>query len=214
MCLRGRLHITLECHACFEWLVPVLEKFRKIWPQIDVDIRPGLAFDAINALRKEDVDLVITSDPETAPEMEFTALFDYEPVFVAAASHRLAGKQSVEAEDFVGETLITYPVDPSRLDIFNMLLNPARVSPARVRQVELTAVILMLVASGQGVSVLPDWVVRTTRQSEDFLALKITRKGLTRRMFAATRQGEKVKPYLAYFLRLAGQEAVKLQRGL
>ena len=39
----GRLHIAIECHACFEWLFPVLEQFRKKWPDVDVDIRPGLA---------------------------------------------------------------------------------------------------------------------------------------------------------------------------
>lgn len=25
----GRMHIAIECHACFEWLFPVLESFRK-----------------------------------------------------------------------------------------------------------------------------------------------------------------------------------------
>ena len=45
----GRLHIAIECHACFEWLLPVLESFRKAWPEVDVDIRPGLAFDALPA---------------------------------------------------------------------------------------------------------------------------------------------------------------------
>ena len=47
----GRLHIAIECHACFEWLFPVLESFRKAWPDVDVDIRPGLAFDACRLLR-------------------------------------------------------------------------------------------------------------------------------------------------------------------
>ena len=59
----GRLHIAIECHACFEWLFPVLELFRRAWPDIDVDIRPGLAFDALPALQREEVDLVISSDP-------------------------------------------------------------------------------------------------------------------------------------------------------
>ena len=48
----GRLHIAIECHACFEWLFPVLEKFRKNWPDVDVDISPGLAFDALPAFKK------------------------------------------------------------------------------------------------------------------------------------------------------------------
>ena len=88
----GRMHIAIECHACFEWLFPVLEEFRKAWPDVDVDIRPGLAFDALPALQKEEVDLVVSSDPENLDGVDFTALFDYEPVFVAAASHPLGAK--------------------------------------------------------------------------------------------------------------------------
>ena len=67
----GRLHIAIECHACFEWLFPVLETFRKLWPEVDIDIRPGLAFDALPALQKEDVDVVISSDPENLVGVEF-----------------------------------------------------------------------------------------------------------------------------------------------
>jgi DNA-binding transcriptional LysR family regulator len=63
----GRLHIAIECHACFEWLFPVLEKFRHAWPDVDVDIRPGLAFGALPALVREEVDLVVSSDPEDLP---------------------------------------------------------------------------------------------------------------------------------------------------
>ena len=48
----GRMHIAIECHACFEWLFPVLEQFRKSWVDVDVDIRPGLAFDSLPALFK------------------------------------------------------------------------------------------------------------------------------------------------------------------
>jgi len=103
----GRLHIAIECHACFEWLFPVLEAFRKAWPDVDVDIRPGLAFDAMPALRKEEVDLVVSSDPEDLPDTDFTPLFDYEPVFLASANHPLAQKAFIEAEDFRGENLIS-----------------------------------------------------------------------------------------------------------
>ncbi len=209
----GRLFIAIECHACFEWLLPVLEQFRKAWPEVDVDIRLGLSFDAMNALRREEVDLVISSDPDDEADIEFTPLFDYEPVFVASSANVLAQKEVIEAEDFRGQTLITYPVDRSRLDIYKLLLSPARVEPAAIRQVELTAVVLMLVASNRGVAVLPDWVVREVRRSSDFITRRITSSGLTRRMFAATRDDEKTRPYMAHFIRLARQEAVKLQRG-
>ena len=208
----GRLHIAMECHACFEWLLPVLEKFRKTWPDIDVDIRPGLAFDAIEGLQREEVDLVISSDPVDLPDLEFSPLFDYEPVFVSAAKHPLAAKKYVEAADFQGLSLITYPVDRSKLDVFTELLTAAHVEPRSIRQVELTAVILLLVASDRGVSVLPDWVVRDLRSDPDYAIRSLTKGGVTRRLFGATRTEETSKPFMAHFLKLARSEPVKLQR--
>lgn len=207
----GRLHIAIECHACFEWLFPVLEQFRKNWPDVDVDIRPGLAFGAMPALQKEEVDLVVSSDPENLPNVSFSHLFDYAPVFVASASHPLAQKGYVEAEDFRAETLITYPVERSRLDVFSQLLTPAKVEPGAVRQAELTAVILLLVASNRGVSVLPDWVVREVKYSSDYVTRPITEKGLTRALFAATRTEDLEKPYMQDLIQLAGEEARRLQ---
>ena len=207
----GRMHIAIECHACFEWLFPVLERFRRDWADVDVDIRPGLAFDALPALMKEEVDLVVSSDPEDIAGVEFIELFDYAPVFVASKDHPLAQKEYIEAADFRGETLITYPVERSRLDIFSQLLIPAKVEPAAVRQAELTAVILLLVASNRGVSVLPDWVVREVKYSSDYVTRPLTKNGLTRRLYAAIRSEERDKPYMQRLIELARVEARKLQ---
>lgn len=209
----GRLHIAIECHACFEWLFPVLEKFRHAWPEVDVDIRPGLAFGALPALMREEVDLVISSDPEDLPGVVFNPLFDYSPVFVASSQNPLALREFVEADDFRDQTLITYPMERSRLDIFSELLTHARVEPRSVRQVELTAVILMLVASNRGVAVLPDWVVREVKTNADYVTRPVTARGLTKRLYAATREEDAVKPFMAHFLRLGRTEPVKMQRG-
>ncbi len=209
----GRLHIAIECHACFEWLFPVLEQFRHAWPEIDVDIRPGLAFEALPALMREEVDLVVSSDPEQLPGLEFAPLFDYSPVFVASAQNPLAAKSYVEAEDFRDQLLITYPVDRTRLDIFTELLTPAKVEPRGIRQVELTSVILLLVASNRGVAVLPDWVLREVKYHADYVTRPLTAKGKTKRLYAATRSEDAAKPFMAHFIRLARTEPLKLQRG-
>jgi LysR family transcriptional regulator for metE and metH len=208
----GRLHMAIECHACFEWLFPVLEQFRQTWGEVDVDIRPGLAFDALPALQKQEVDLVVSSNPEDLPGIGFKPLFDYEPVFVASSQHPLAQKDHVEAADLRDEVLITYPVDRARLDVFTELLTPAKVEPRSIRQVELTAVILMLVASGRGVAVLPDWVVRELRTSSDYVTRPLTAAGKTKRLYAAIRDEDADKPYMAHLLKLAREIPVRLQR--
>lgn len=208
----GRLHIAIECHACFDWLFPVLEQFRHAWPEVDVDIRAGLAFDALPALLREEVDLVISSDPVTIPGVVFNPLFDYHPTFVAARSHPLAEKPWIGAEDFRDQTLITYPVGRDKLDVFTELLTPARVEPRAQRPVELTAVILMLVGSNRGVSVLPDWVLRDVRSNADYVTRPLGPQTITKRLYAATRAEDATKPFMAHFLRLGRSEPVKLQR--
>lgn len=209
----GRLHITLECHACYDWLFPVLEQFRRAWPDVDVDIRPGLAFDAMPALLREEVDLVISSDPEDTRDVIFHPLFDYQPTLIASAQSPLAAKDYVVAEDFRDQVVISYPVERARLDLFSTLLTPAGVEPRGHRQVELTAVILMLVASNRGVAVLPDWVLHEVRYRPDYVTRRVTAQGITKRMYAATRSADALLPFMAHFLRLARSEPVKLQRG-
>lgn len=209
----GRLHIAIECHACFDWLFPVLEMFRHAWPEIDVDIRAGLAFEALPALNREDVDLVISSDREPPPGIVFNPLFDYHPTFVGSAQNPLAAKDYITAEDFRDQVLITYPVSRDKLDVFTEILTPAKVEPRAQRTAELTAVILMLVGSNRGVAVLPDWVMREVKTNADYITRPLGPVVVTKRMYAATREEDAAKPYIAHFLRLARSEPVKLQRG-
>ncbi len=209
----GRLHIAMECHACFEWLFPVLEQFRHSWPDIDVDIRAGLAFEALAALNREEVDLVISSDPVKMDGVTFNPLFDYHPVFVAAAQNPLAQKPYISADDFRDQTLITYPVSRDRLDVFSEMLTPARVEPRATRAVELTAVILMLVAANRGVAVLPDWVLRDIKSNADYVTRPLGPGVITKRVYAATRTEDATTPFMAHFLKLGRSEPVKLQRG-
>lgn len=207
----GRLHIAIECHACFDWLFPVLEQFRHAWPEVDVDIRAGLAFEALPALAREEVDFVISSNPVALPGIVFNPLFDYEPRFVASSQNPLAQKAEIAAEDFRDEVLITYPVARDRLDVFTELLTPARVEPRAQRPVELTAVILMLVGSNRGVAVLPDWVLAQVRTNADYVTRPLAGRPV-KRLYAATREDDVTQPFMAHALRLARTEPVKLQR--
>ena len=101
------------------------------------------------------------------------------------------------------ETLIAYPMDRARLDAFTHFLDPAGVQPAAVREIELTDVILLLVASGRGVAVLPDWVLAREAGNPDLVTLPLGRRGVTRRLYAAIRAEDRALPYMQEMLQLA-----------
>lgn len=209
----GRLHIAMECHACFDWLLPVLDIFRRTWPEVDLDIRQRLAFGALPALARQEVDLVISSDPEEMAGIAYQPLFDYSPTLVVPAGHPLVAKGHADPADLAGETLITYPMDRARLDVFSQFLTPAGVEPAQTRTVELTAVALMLVASGRGVAVMPDWVLRRETANAEIAMLPLTRGGIIRRLYAALRSEDLAQPYMAHVLRLSRTEPLRMLRG-
>jgi len=208
----GRLHVAMECHSCLDWLLPVMDRFRRAWPEVDIDIRTSLTFQALPALVQERVDLVITSDPDPLDGVTYQPLFDYAPMLVVPAGHRLAERDFAEPEDLAGETLITYPMERARLDVFSHFLDPASVEPAAHRCVEQTAVILMLVASGRGVAVLPDWVVRAQGRTPELAALRLGGEGVLRRVHAALRTGDLGLPFMAHVLRLARTEPMRVLR--
>jgi len=58
---------------------------------------------------------------------------------------------------------------------------------------------------------LPDWVVREVKYSSDYVTRPLTKAGITRRLYAAVRTDDLDKPFMQHLLKLAGEEARKLQ---
>ncbi|VAW90706.1 Transcriptional activator MetR [hydrothermal vent metagenome] len=209
----GRLHITIECHSCFEWLIPTLDTYRQRWPDVEVDIRMGNNFAPLPSLIQGDVDLVISSDRIVNDALYFAPLFDFEALAIMPNDHILSQKHWLEPVDFADQVLITYPVATNRLDIFNHFLNPAKILPKEVRQSELTAMLLQLVASRRGIAVLPDWVLTEYLHANYVTARSLGESGLYGTVFAAIRKREASQAYLLDFIQLAQQAMLEKRTG-
>ena len=153
----GRIYMAIECHSCFEWLLPAIDAYRDRWADVELDIASGFHFAPLPALARGDLDLVITADPVDEPGIHYFPLFSYEAKLAIAKDHELVTKEWLEPKHLADETIISYPVDRSRLDLFTSFLDPAGVEPEHIRHAELTTMIVQLVASGRGVACLPNW---------------------------------------------------------
>ena len=188
---QGRLHMAIECHSCFQWLMPTIDRFRDHWQEVEVDIPSGHNFDPLPALAREQLDLVITADPQPLPGVHYEPLFRYEGLLAVAKQHRLAGKAFVRPDDLAEETLITYPVEHERLDVFTQFLDPAGVVPHEVRTAELTIMMMQLVASGRGVCALPNWALTEYLERDYVRALPLGENGVWSTLFAAIREEQR-----------------------
>jgi len=210
----GRLFMAIECHSCFEWLLPALNSYRESWADVELDISSGFHFAALPALARGDLDLVITADPVADDGFFYEPLFSYEAQLAISNQHPLIEKEWLEPEDFRQETLITYPVDRDRQNVFTDFLIPAGVEPASVRTAELTTMMIQLVASGRGVCCLPNWALHEYMEKSYVQTRSLGEEGLWPTLYAAVRADQAQASYVQAFFETARETSFDHLHGI
>lgn len=192
---QGALRITLECHTCYGWLLPVMDEFRKKWSEVEIDILPGFQPDPVGLLLQNKADVAIVDETELTEMVSYHSLFKYEMVAILPNEHPLTKKPWLEAEDFRGQTLITYAVPEERIDLCRKVLRPAGI-PVRRKTTELTMAIIQQVASQRGIAALPVWAVSEYLDKKYVTARSITKDKLMSEIWVASLTDNLNKDYV------------------
>lgn len=197
----GRLRLASECHSCFDWLMPILNVYRKTYPDVELDFATGFEPEPHQMLTDGDIDLLITASDLKIEGISYQPLFTYESRLVMSPAHRLASQTTISPADLADEILIAYPVEQSRLDVIAKFLKPANISPKKIRTTELTAMLIQLVASERGVSALPDWVA-VEYEKKGWVVSRPLGAGVYCQLYAGVRTSSMGMAYMAGFLGL------------
>lgn len=208
---QGQLRVALECHTCFDWLMPVMDEFRKRWPEVEIDLVSGFHSEPVELLRAGNADLVIGSD--YSAQYATYPLFRFEILTVMAQKHRLAAQRRLVAADFEGETLITYPVPEERIDLIREVLWPAGVQYSR-RTAELTVAILQLVASRRGIAALPNWAIKNYVDYDYVIARPVGEAGLWSDLYVSVPEALRQKAYVADFVKVIREQCAATLDGI
>jgi LysR family transcriptional regulator for metE and metH len=203
---RGTLRIGMECHPCYQWLLKVVSPYLVAWPDVDVDVKQRFQFGGIGALYAYEIDLLVTPDPLFRSGLSFEPVFDYEQVLVVGNDHPLAQEVAISPEQLLSETLITYPVELERLDIFSQFLHPANCSPKQHKTIETTDIMLQMVAAGRGVAALPGWLVAEYQSRMPVTSVRLG-TGMQKQIFLGQRSTDQKTDYLTAFIELAKKQS-------
>lgn len=209
----GELRIAVECHTCFDWLMPAMDSFRQHWPLVELDIVSGFHTDTVGLLLTYRADWAVVAEIEETAGIVHKPLFSYEMVGICSKDHHLAQKDIWQAEDFIDETLITYPVPDDMLDLLRKVLYPKGINPNR-RTSELTIAIIQLVASKRGIAALPYWAVKPYLERGYVVAKKITNEGLYSNLYAAFREIDQDIAFLDDFYETVKSQSFSTLPGL
>lgn len=203
---QGILRIGMECHPCYQWLLRVISPFLQQFADVDVDIRQAFTFGGLQALHGYDIDVLLTPDPLYLRSVDYTPVFHYQQALVIANNHPLAEKTWIQPDDLATQTLLTYPVEASRLDIFAQFLTPAGGSVHRHRHVENTEILLQMVSAVRGVAALPKWLVDEAAPALNLTTRPLGKNGLAKTLFMGTRRTDTHPQYLNRFIEMARQQ--------
>jgi len=209
----GDLRVAVECHSCFDWLMPAMDAFRETWDAVELDLVSGFHPDPVALLGERQADLVIVSQAERRPGLVFHPLFRFEMLALVPSGHPYARRRFITAKDFASETLVTYPIPDSRLDIVREVLGPAGINPPR-RTTALTVAILQLVASRRGLAVLPGWAVEPYLARGYVHACRVGREGLWSTLYAATSARSARLAYMRAFIETMRRVSFERLEGL
>jgi len=173
---RGVLRVSSGGYTEYHWLPPVLKAYCRVYPHVEVQIAAGSAGDPMALLLdgRLDVGLVCHGHPD--PRVVEQPLFEDDLVVIVEPGHRLASRRFVMAADFAGETLLLErPRDESPL--YQRVLLPTGVKPARTQVVPQSGAIIALVTAGLGIAVLARWAVEPAVKSGVLCALPLTKDG-------------------------------------
>jgi LysR family transcriptional regulator for metE and metH len=203
----GILRIGVECHPCYEWLKKILADYLREMPQMDVDIVHQFQFSGMEGLLNHHIDLLVTPDAVNQVGVLYQPMFDYELVLLVEENHPLAQHNYIEASALQNELLLTFPVPHERLDVFTQFLMPAGIHP-RSKAMQSMDIMVQMVALQRGITVLPNWLALEFCQTLPVKAIRLGRKGLAKKLFAAIRDTDAEVSYLQRFITLGKQSRI------
>jgi LysR family transcriptional regulator for metE and metH len=207
-----RLRITTECYTCYHWLPPVLLRYRRTFPNVEVHIDVQATHHPVPMLLAGKIDLGLMSTPVRDRRLVSRRVFDDELVVIAARHHRFATQTRVRLAQMRDETLFIYPPKEESGPLQNVLL-PAGAAPARIEEVQLTEAITELVKAGLGVAILARWAVQPLIDAGDIVARPLPTRRMHRVWSAVMRRDLAGTDYVSAFIDLLEKHAPTTRKG-
>lgn len=178
---QGRLRLGASTTACQHILPPVLREFKESFPEHALSIEPSDTRGMVAALLQHRIDLALSLDPGSEPQLEFHELFNDELYFLVGAMHAWARTGRVERAEVTKQNFILYSKNSVTFHLVEEYFRRDEMVLNTVLEVGSMEATKELVKLGLGVSVLAPWIARKELEERSLVALPLGRRKLQRR---------------------------------
>ena len=207
---RGRLLIAANEFTCL-YLLPVLDRFRRLCPQIGVSIQRSLASRIPDDLLQRTVEIGILSFCPEGDLFTSIAVYTDELAFVVNPAHPLAKEKAVAIEDLGAESFIAHNVpSPVRRQVVAAFEKHKTPLNMGVELPSLEAV-KRFVAMGNGVALVPGLSVSPELASGELVQVPVAALRFERQLRLVHRKQVNLSHAAIAFLKVV--RALSVERG-
>lgn len=203
---RGRLTLAANEYTCL-YLLPVLDRFRRLHPRIQVVIQRSLASRIPEEIQAHSAELGVLSFKPEDPQLRSIVVFRDTLAFVVNPNHKLARAQRVSIRDLGEEMFVAHNVaSPQRAKVLEAFRRHKTTLRIEVELPSLDAV-KRFVGMGNGVALVPGLTVQQELASGALVQVPVPELQMERKLRLVHRRQAPLSHAGVAFLRVVEEYA-------
>lgn len=199
---KGKVTISANEHTVF-CLLPVIQEFRRLHPNIKIEVRRGVASRIPKEITAREVEIGVISFKPNDDSLKSISISTDELVLIVAPQHPLASRKSVSVKDLGGEIFIAHNADsPYRQKVIETFERNSTTLNIAVELPSLEA-IKRLVETGIGVALVPRLSAKIEIANGQLAGLSVGEMKLERKLNIVYRRNSVLSHAAQAFLKIA-----------
>jgi LysR family transcriptional activator of glutamate synthase operon len=165
--LSGNLRIGTGTTALMFFLPPILDKFRREFPGVQLYITTGTADQVIQGIRNRTLDLGLVNEPtnrsQTKKGLRYERLYTEQYQLAVSKRHYLAKRSAVRWSDLKGVPLISFPRDSQIRHLIDAQFEAVNIAPTVTMELENEEAIEEMIKTSLGVGFLAKRRIKSAR---------------------------------------------------
>ncbi len=199
---QGKVTISANEHTVF-YLLPVIQRFRKLHPMIKIDVQRGVASRIPKEITAREVELGVISFTPNDPSLRVLPVMTDELTLIVAKGHPFAEKTSVSIKDLAEVAFVAHNApSPYRARVIETFAKHRVKLNIAVELPSLEA-IKRLVERGEGVALVPKLSAEYEIANGQLIGLQVREMKLERKLNIVYRKNSVLSHAAKAFLKIA-----------
>lgn len=164
---RGEIHIGANDTISKDYLLPYLNKFHQLYPEIQIQITNRTSSTCIDLLQQNKVDLIISNlpNPKITEQMEYQEIFTFNDIFIAGSEFNELREMKIGLKELKKYPLLMLEVKTTTRKFLEKTLTELGIEIEAAIELGSVDLLIEMTKIGLGIAFVPEYCLNLKNQS-------------------------------------------------